>query len=375
MTTNSNKTNLRFQYDIDKYLHVTIVDNQVWFKANEIVEYAGLTAKNTCTFIRRFSDMMKKQLPIVTMARPDGVMTWHISKEGVTNLIERARVRGHKQADSLERWLINEVYPELPKEVQPKPIVPTVVQPANETTPETTTGCILRVDVNDQQEQVVSGRLLHQFLEVDTKYTQWFNRMSEYGFSENQDFIVVVEKSLSQKWEGDRGQNFTQTNHILKLDMAKEICMLQRTDKGKQARQYFIQLEKDWNSPDKIMARALKLAELEIGNLKVLTATQAEEIAVLKPKAETYDKIMSTESTYTISDVAFLNGLASSKLFKLLREEGWLHKPGNSKHLPAPGAPEGTFREIKGIYGAQIRVTVAGKERITRLIKKRGVVR
>lgn len=90
-------------------------------------------------------------------------MTWHISKEGVTNLIERARVRGHKQADSLERWLINEVYPELPKEVQPKPIVPTVVQPANETTPETTTGCILRVDVNDQQEQVVSGRLLHQF--------------------------------------------------------------------------------------------------------------------------------------------------------------------------------------------------------------------
>lgn len=199
--------------------------------------------------------------------------------------------------------------------------------------------------------------------------------MSEYGFSENQDFIVVVEKSLSQKWEGDLGQDFTQTNHILKLDMAKEICMLQRTDKGKQARQYFIQLEKDWNSPDKIMARALKLAELEIGNLKVLTATQAEEIAVLKPKAETYDKIMSTESTYTISDVAFLNGLASSKLFKLLREEGWLHKPGNSKHLPAPGAPEGTFREIKGIYGAQIRVTVAGKERITRLIKKRGVVR
>ncbi|MCT3544462.1 toxin Bro [Lentilactobacillus buchneri] len=84
----------------------------------------------------------------------------------------------------------------------------------------------------------VDGRDLHDFLEVDTQYTKWIDRMIEYGFTENVDFTSFSQKSL--KPSGGRPQ----VNHALTLDMAKELSMIQRTDRGKQARQYFIAMEK-----------------------------------------------------------------------------------------------------------------------------------
>lgn len=84
----------------------------------------------------------------------------------------------------------------------------------------------------------VDGRDLHEFLEIDTPYTQWFERMLEYGFDENTDFV-----GLSQKSEKPRGGR-PQINHALTLDMAKEISMLQRNERGKQARQYFLDMER-----------------------------------------------------------------------------------------------------------------------------------
>lgn len=96
------------------------------------------------------------------------------------------------------------------------------------------------VIVNENNEQLVSGRELYEFLEVATPYTQWFERMVEYGFTENVDFI-----GLSQKSEKPQGGRPT-IDHVMTIDMAKEISMIQRTEKGKQARQYFIQVEKEY---------------------------------------------------------------------------------------------------------------------------------
>lgn len=107
------------------------------------------------------------------------------------------------------------------------------------------------ININyDSERPTVLGRDLHKLLEVKTPYTQWFDRMCEYGFTENIDFI-----SFSQNSEKPQGGRPTQ-DHQLTIDMAKEICMLQRTERGKQARQYFIQIEKDWNSPEKVLERA-----------------------------------------------------------------------------------------------------------------------
>lgn len=117
---------------------------------------------------------------------------------------------------------------------------------------------LINVTLNENHEPVISARQLHETLEVKTEYKKWFKRMTEYGFVENEDFVKVTQKCLTSS----TGQNMT--DHVLKLDMAKEIAMIQRTDKGKEVRTYFIQVEKDFNSPEKIMARALLMADKKI---------------------------------------------------------------------------------------------------------------
>ena len=102
---------------------------------------------------------------------------------------------------------------------------------------------LIKVELNEMQEPIVSGRELHEFLEIETPYTQWFERMCEYGFIENQDYQVLNE--LSQKSEGSRMVTRNIINHALKMPMAKEISMVQRNEKGKQARQYFMEIFKE----------------------------------------------------------------------------------------------------------------------------------
>ena len=114
---------------------------------------------------------------------------------------------------------------------------------------------LIKVDYSTDRP-TVSARELHEFLGIETRYNDWFRRMCEYGFSEGQDFYSFLSKTS----DGGRPAQDAQ----LTIDMAKEICMLQRNEKGKQARQYFIQLEKDWNSPEKVMARALQIADQKL---------------------------------------------------------------------------------------------------------------
>ena len=103
---------------------------------------------------------------------------------------------------------------------------------------------MITVQKNENDEVVISGRELHEFLEIGTQYTKWMERMLGYGFVENTDFYLDSQKRLSSNVTGYK----VVTDHILKLDMAKEISMIQRTDKGKQARQYFIEIEKKYRA-------------------------------------------------------------------------------------------------------------------------------
>src|SRR5699024_11574071 len=122
---------------------------------------------------------------------------------------------------------------------------------------------LIPVTENDQNEVVVSGRDLHKFLEIGTQYTKWFYRMIEYGFEENIDYVALSQKRITAQ-----GNQTEYVDHFLKLDAAKEISMIQRNDKGKQARQYFLQIEKAWNSPEMIMKRALQIADKKIMTLQ-----------------------------------------------------------------------------------------------------------
>lgn len=159
----------------------------------------------------------------------------------------------------------------------------------------------------------VLGRDLHAFLLVETPYHKWFPRMVEYGFTDGIDFLTMDKKVL--RADGTEMPQ-TQSDHQITLDMAKELSMLQRTDKGKEVRQYFIEVEKKWNEPASVMARALQFAQKQIDSLTAINALNA-------PKVEFCDAIMQSTDTIEMATVAkILNvGIGRNRLFEILREQ------------------------------------------------------
>lgn len=209
---------------------------------------------------------------------------------------------------------------------------------------------LIKIGVNESLEPMVSGRELHKALGVETPYMKWFPRMAEYGFTEGQDFNS--DKFVQVQNEGDREVSRELTDHLIKLDMAKEICMIQRTERGKQARQYFIQVEKDYNSPEKIMARALRIAEQELSNLKITVTEQAKRIEESRPKVLFAESVSASDTSILIGDLAKLlkqNGYdtGQKRLFEELRQRSFLMKSGSSKNLPTQKAMELGLFEVK----------------------------
>lgn len=182
---------------------------------------------------------------------------------------------------------------------------------------------LIRIEINENQEPVVNGRELHDVLGVETPYRIWFPRMCEYGFVENVDFISLEQNCT--KPQGGRPE----TNHAIKIDMAKEIAMIQRNENGKKVRQYFIQVEKDFNSPEKIMARALKIAEGKLNVLQIENEKQNQLIGELRPKADYTDKILNSKGTVTINAIANDYGLTAIAMNRKLYELGVQYKQGN----------------------------------------------
>lgn len=199
---------------------------------------------------------------------------------------------------------------------------------------------LIPVTENEQNEVVVSGRDLHEFLEIGTEYKKWMSRMIEYGFEENIDYARVSQKSLTL------GGTQNITEHILKLDMAKEISMIQRNEKGKQARQYFLQIEKAWNSPEMIMKRALQFADKKIMSLE-------EKIKEDQPKVLFADAVNSSTSSILVGELAKLisqNGyeIGQNRLFDWLRENGFLIKrKGETYNLPTQRSMDMELMDIK----------------------------
>ena len=179
---------------------------------------------------------------------------------------------------------------------------------------------LITITTNEVGEPTVLGRELHEFLGVKTLYKDWFPRMVEYGFTEGKDFNPL--KNEQVRFEGNREVARELLDHLLTIDMAKEICMIQRTEAGKQARQYFIQVEKDYNSPEKIMARALRIAEKELSTLRLETKVQAQQIAELQPKATYYDLILQCPSLLSVTEIAKDYGLSAKGLNKILHDNG-----------------------------------------------------
>ena len=216
----------------------------------------------------------------------------------------------------------------------------------------------------ENDRPAVSARDLHEFLEVETDFRHWFPRMCEYGFSEGQDFNAV--KNDRVQMEGSRMVTRTVDDAILSIDMAKELCMLQRNEKGKIARQYFIKLEKDWNSPEKVMARALQIAEKKIKNLEAKAEAD-------KPKVLFADAVSASNTSILVGDLAKLlrqNGvdIGQNRLFSFLREKGYLCSQGERYNLPTQRSMDRGWFQVKETTINQPN----GSVRITRTVKVTG---
>lgn len=135
---------------------------------------------------------------------------------------------------------------------------------------------LINITQNENNESVVSGRELHEFLEVGTAYKDWFPRMLKYGFVENIDFVAIAQKRATAQ-----GNQTEYTDHALKLDMAKEISMIQRTAKGKEARQYFIQVEKEYKQQLLPQTPEQQIALLAQGNVNLNKKVEQIENSVL----------------------------------------------------------------------------------------------
>jgi anti-repressor protein len=195
----------------------------------------------------------------------------------------------------------------------------------------------------DTEGPTISGRELHERLEVKTAYKDWFPRMCEYGFSEGVDFCSKLSESTGGR---------PATDHQLTVDMAKEICMLQRTEQGKAVRRYLLDIEKQWNTPEAVMSRALRMASAKMDALRDSVKLLGAKIEQDKPKVLFAEAVSASSTSILIGDLAKLlrqNGVSigQNRLFERLRADGFLMHRGESRNLPTQRAMEMGLFEVK----------------------------
>lgn len=219
---------------------------------------------------------------------------------------------------------------------------------------------LIKVHYDSADRPTVSGRELYEALKIETPYKKWFDRMTEYGFSENSDFWTILSESTGGR---------PSTDHQITIPMAKELCMLQRTEKGKQMRQYFIAVEEQWNSPDAIMARALQLSNAKLKQLQVTVSTLTVENQIMKPKADYFDDLVDRNLLTGIRETAKEFQIKQKDFVTFLMDKKYLYRDKKGKLMPyAKPLQDGLFelKETKNDAtawsGSQTMITPKGRE-------------
>lgn len=213
---------------------------------------------------------------------------------------------------------------------------------------------LVKVNYDEEYRPTVSGRELHKVLEIQTPYDKWFPRMCEYGFEEGQDFSTFLSESTGGR---------PATNHELTLDMAKEICMIQRSSIGKKCREYFLAIERKWNTPEAIMHRALELSNRKIHALEA-------KIEADKEKVDFADSVGFSDNSYMWRDLANAqaqNGvdIGQNRAIKWgLKNEYLCRRSGNSYLQPTLKAIKQGLLEVD-LRTRAVRITPKGLFKLT----------
>lgn len=211
----------------------------------------------------------------------------------------------------------------------------------------------------DSDRPTVLGRDLHKTLGVKSKYADWFKNMCAYGFTENTDFMAFS-KNLE-----NGGKSI---DHQLTIEMAKEICMIQRSEKGKQCRQYFIAVEEQFNNPQAIMARALRVADEELKRLHITVSQLTVDNQIMKPKAEYFDELVDRNLLTSFRETAKQLGIKEKTFIQFLMDKKYIYRDKKGKLMPYANNNNGLF-ELKECFdnktkwsGTQTLITPKGRE-------------
>lgn len=219
---------------------------------------------------------------------------------------------------------------------------------------------LIPITVNDSFEQLVSARDLHQGLRIAKDFTSWFKQqVDRLGLKEGADFTPLRVKSTGGRPGAD---------YAVPIDIAKHICMISGGEMASKIRDYFIQVERAWNSPDQVMARALQISQMTISSLQ-------DRIAILAPKAEQHDRFLAADNAQAMAVVAKALGTGRDRLFRFLREQKVLM--GNNMPYQQY-LDRGYFRVIEKVInmgGAEVikpqtLVTAKGVTYIAKLLNK-----
>ena len=226
---------------------------------------------------------------------------------------------------------------------------------------------LIKISYENAERPTVSGRELHEALEVKTAYKDWFPRMCEYGFTEGEDFNPL--KNEQVRTEGNRQVSRELTDHQLTIPMAKEICMLQRSEKGKQFRQYFIRVEEAWNSPEMIMKRALEIANEKVKALQVSVSQLTVDKQIMQPKADYFDELVDRNLLTGIRETAKELKVKQNTFVNFLLDKKYLYRDKKGKLMTYAKPMENGLFEVKefsnektGFSSTQVFITPKGKE-------------
>lgn len=219
---------------------------------------------------------------------------------------------------------------------------------------------LIKVNYDNPEKPMVSGRELHKALGIKTAYKDWFPRMCEYGFSEGVDFCSFLSESTGGRPAAD---------HMITIPMAKELCMIQRTDIGRKFRQYFISIEEAWNSPEMVMQRALAIANERVKTLQLSVSQLTVDNQIMKPKAEYFDELVDRKLLTNFRDTAKELHIGQKEFIQFLIDHKYVYRDQRGKLKPyMPYVEDGLF-ELKeftntktGFTDTQALITPKGKE-------------
>lgn len=219
---------------------------------------------------------------------------------------------------------------------------------------------LIKVNYDNPEKPMVSGRELHKALGIKTAYKDWFPRMCEYGFSEGMDFCSFLSESTGGRPAAD---------NMITIPMAKELCMIQRTDIGRQFRQYFISIEEALNSPEMVMQRALAIANERVKTLQLSVSQLTVDNQIMKPKAEYFDELVDRKLLTNFRDTAKELHIGQKEFIRFLIDHKYVYRDQRGKLKPyMPYVEDGLF-ELKeftntktGFTDTQALITPKGKE-------------